>query len=81
MPRFFFDFQDSELIRDLDGTELPSLADAQYEAAMALTELARDVLPGSHQRELSVAVREEAGPVLFTAKLSFQLTPAQNATR
>jgi hypothetical protein len=73
MPRYFFDFRDGVFEPDQEGTILGSLDDAKREAAVALSELAVEVLPGSESQELMIDVREEAGPVLFTAKLVFAI--------
>ena len=61
----FFDTRDNDVfIEDDVGLELPDLAAAKEEAALSLAELARDVLPGSIKRTLSVEVRDEHNPVL-----------------
>ena len=72
MPLFYFDTRDGdEFFEDDSGLELPDLAAAKTEAAMALAELARDVIPGSSTRQLSVEVRDDLGPVL-QARMSFE---------
>jgi hypothetical protein len=38
----------------------------KVEAARALAELARDIIPGTLRRKLAVEVRDELGPVLMT---------------
>ena len=65
MPLYFFDTRDNDtFIEDDVGVELPDLEAVKVEAARALAELARDVIPGSLRRELAVEVRDELGPVL-----------------
>lgn len=65
MPRYFFDTRDNEtLVEDDVGLELPDLEAVKAQAAVSLTELARDVLPGSIRRTLTVEVRDERQPVL-----------------
>ena len=44
------------------GQEMPDLEAVKVQAALALTEMAKDVLPGSIKRELSVEVRDERQP-------------------
>jgi hypothetical protein len=72
MPLYFFDTRDNDtFIEDDIGLELPDLEAVKIEAATALAELARDVLPGSLQRDLAVEARDESQPVL-KAKLRFE---------
>jgi hypothetical protein len=67
MPMYFFDTRDEDrFIEDDDGVDLPDLAAVKIEAARSLTELARDVIPGTLRRELAVEVRDDLGPVLRT---------------
>ncbi|HVI34409.1 DUF6894 family protein [Phenylobacterium sp.] len=72
MPLYFFDTRDGDVfIEDDMGLTFPDLEAVKVEAARALTELARDVVPGSLKRELAVEVRDDAGPVLV-ARLTFE---------
>ena len=72
MPRYFFDTRDNDTFTEDDiGVELPDLEVVKTQAALSLTELARDVLPGSMRRDLAVEVRDEHQPVL-KAKLRFE---------
>lgn len=72
MARYFFDTRDNaDFIEDDVGLDLPDLEAAKTQAAVALAELARDVLPGSTLRTLIVEVRDERQPVL-RAMLIFQ---------
>ena len=65
MPLYFFDTRDNDdVIEDDIGVEYPSLEAVKVEAARALAELARDVLPRSLKRMLKVEVRDAEGPVL-----------------
>ena len=65
MPRYFFDTRDNEaLVTDEEGLELPDLQAVKVQAGLALAELARDVIPGSVRRHLSVEVRDDQGPVM-----------------
>jgi len=62
---YFFDTRDNgSFIKDDVGIECADLDSVKREAALSLTELARDVLPGSIERVLSVEVRDAFQPVL-----------------
>lgn len=66
MPLYFFDTRDGDtFIEDEIGLEYENLEAVKVEAARSLAELAREVVPGSMRRELTVEVRDEAGPVLL----------------
>jgi hypothetical protein len=63
--RYFFDTRDNgTLSQDDVGAEFTDLDAVKKVAALALTELARDVLPGSIKRVLSVEVRDRFQPIL-----------------
>jgi hypothetical protein len=63
--RYFFDTRDNgTFIEDDVGVELASLEAVKTLAALSLAELARDVLPGSIKRVLSVEVRDKVQPIL-----------------
>lgn len=65
MPLYFFDTRDNDIFMEDDvGLDFLDLETVKVEAAKALAELARDVLPGSLMRELAVEVQDEHGPVL-----------------
>lgn len=68
MTRYYFDYRDNDRFTAGDnGTEFSSIEEAKAEASRALTELAKDVLPGSVVRILAIEVRNDAGPVLRVA--------------
>jgi hypothetical protein len=70
--RYFFDTRDNgAFIEDEVGIELASLDAVKAQAALSLVELARDVLPGSIKRVLSVEVRDAIQPILRDA-LTFE---------
>jgi hypothetical protein len=72
MALYFFDTRDDDtFLQDDEGVDLPDVEAALRAASASLGELARDVLPGSARRELSVEVRDERGTVLH-ARLSFE---------
>ena len=63
--RYFFDTRDNgAFLEDEVGIELASLDAVKAQAALSLVELARDVLPGSIKRVLSVEVRDAIQPIL-----------------
>jgi hypothetical protein len=62
---YFFDTRDNgSFIEDDVGIDCHDLAAVKKLAALSLAELARDVLPGSIKRELSVEVRDAFQPIL-----------------
>jgi hypothetical protein len=63
--RYFFDTRDNgTFIEDDVGIEFADLEAVKSQAALSLAELARDVLPGSITRVLSVEVRDAIQPIL-----------------
>jgi hypothetical protein len=63
--RYFFDTSDNgTFIEDDVGVECANMEAVKTEAAMSLAELARDVLPGSIKRVLSVEVRSASHAIL-----------------
>jgi hypothetical protein len=63
--RYFFDtLDDGTFIKDDIGIEFADLDAVKTQAAVSLAELARDVLPGSARRVLSVEVRDGSQPIL-----------------
>jgi hypothetical protein len=63
--RYFFDTRDNgTFIEDDVGVEFADLDAVKTQAALSLAELARDVLPGSIRRVLSVEVRDPLQPIL-----------------
>ena len=62
---YFFDTRDNgSFIEDDVGIDCTDLEAVKDQAAMSLAELARDVLPGSIKRVLSVEVRTAIQPIL-----------------
>jgi hypothetical protein len=71
---YFFDTRDNgTFIEDDVGLEFADLAAVKDQAALSLAELARDVLPGSIKRVLSVEVRNRFQPILRDV-LTFEAT-------
>ena len=63
--RYFFDTRDNgTFIEDDVGIELSGFQAAKDLAAVSLAEMAKDVLPGSIKRVLSVEVRDLLQPIL-----------------
>ena len=62
---YFFDTRDNgTFIEDDVGLDCADLDAVKTQAALSLAELARDVLPGSIKRELSVEVHTAVQPIL-----------------
>ena len=74
MARYFFDSRDGDhFIRDDEGVELGGIEQARDEATLALRDLAKDALPRATRRELSIAVRDEAGRQPIRVSLLFEV--------
>jgi hypothetical protein len=74
VPRYYFDFRDGDACTFDDvGVDLEGIEAARDEAARALGEMARDVLPGASRRVLGVEVRDEAKEPLLDARLVFEV--------
>jgi len=66
VPRFFFDIDDGEeRSTDLNGVELPDLAEARKNAIAILPDLAREELPDGDRRVFVCQARDESGKVVF----------------
>ena len=65
MPHYYFDLRDNDAFETDDiGVEFSDFEDVKIEASRALAEMAREVLPGSAVRILSIEVRTALAPVL-----------------
>ena len=73
MPRYYFDVDDGQrkLIDD-DGSALPDPEAARDQALAMLPSFARVALTGEGSREVTVAVRNEAGGAVFTATMTLR---------
>ena len=72
MPHYFFDTRDNDrFIEDDVGLDYFDLEAVKVEAARALADFAREVIPGSVRRELAIEVRDVRGPVL-AATMAFE---------
>jgi hypothetical protein len=78
MARYYFDVTDDEgSVVDTEGLEFATLERAKAEAARALTEIARDRVPGPRRLLFIVAVRDERKEPLFEVRLTIEvLLPA-----
>jgi hypothetical protein len=73
MPHYYFDSRDGEtLVPDHLGWDFPGLEAARDQAALALAELAKDVLPGCDRRELAIEVRDAAKEPVLRTCLTFE---------
>ena len=80
MPRFFFDIIDgASLARDDFGIELDDLDEARDQAVAILPDLARDALPDGDVHDFTCEVRNEAGRIVFRAKLMLRAGPVDEA--
>lgn len=77
MPRYFFDIHDGpHKAHDDIGVDCANVHAASVQATIALTELARDLLPGDGpDHHLAIMVRSETEP-LFSVQLDFATLPA-----
>jgi hypothetical protein len=67
---YFFDTHDGGIVTEDDvGVEYLDLELVKAEAAKTLAEIARDVVPGTVQRELAVSVRDKIGSILMATML------------
>lgn len=74
MARYYFNHRDGDaFIQDDEGVELESLEAAATEAARALADCARDVLPRSIRRELTIEVGDEDKQPLLQTNLIFEV--------
>lgn len=73
MPRYYFDVRDGHLTEDDVGIEFDGIEAARDEAARALGEMARDVLPGSAVREIAIQVRDGTREPLLRTVLRFEV--------
>jgi hypothetical protein len=71
VPRYYFDTRDGDtFIADELGVVLPNLEAARDQAAVARAEMAKEVLPGSVRRKISIEGRDDAR--VLTTSLVFE---------
>jgi hypothetical protein len=75
MSHYYFDTRDNDkFVLDEIGVEIATLAKVKRAASEAMADFAKDVLPGSVVRTLSIEVRDGSGPVLRVV-LRFEIAP------
>jgi hypothetical protein len=80
MPGYFFDVRDGDHVTLGDEPlEFQDLEAAHRDAAAALAEMARDVLPLSKQREMVINVRSETGERVLSLSLTFAAERARES--
>jgi Domain of unknown function (DUF6894) len=76
MTRYYFDARDNDrFIPDAIGVEIATLDEVKLTASRAMADFAKDVLPGSVVRILTIEVRDEFGAVLRVS-LRFEIEHA-----
>jgi hypothetical protein len=74
MARYYFDVRDDDKVTpDEDGLVFHSLEAVKEEAARALADIARDVIPGTVRRVLAIEVRDDRKRPLLEARLVFEI--------
>jgi hypothetical protein len=77
VPRFFFDIHDDIDLIDNVGMDFPNLVAARSQAALALSEFAKEALPGNGpDKQFTVTIRDEHGKVVLTCTLVFKSSPS-----
>ncbi|AWL93005.1 hypothetical protein CIT37_12900 [Bradyrhizobium ottawaense] len=65
MALYYFDTRDNDyFVPDDIGVEIATFDQVKLAASQAMADFAKDVLPGSVVRILSIEVRDSSGPVL-----------------
>lgn len=76
MARYYFDSRlDGVTVRDETGVDLADLQSARTEAARALGEMAKDLLPDTVFQTLQIIVRDRAGTSLLVNALTYHTQP------
>ena len=74
MPLYYFDIRENDAVAvDELGLELPSLKDAEVEAARSLADMAKSMPAGAERHHLAIEVRTAVGPA-FKATFVYELT-------
>jgi hypothetical protein len=77
MARFYFDHRDGErFYPDTQGGEFPSIEAARLEATKGLADAAKDAIPGSMRREITIEVSDADHKPLFRTALWFEIQEA-----
>jgi hypothetical protein len=74
MSRYYFDVRDGDrFIRDDEGLEFVGIEQAREQAALALADMAKDIMPNGLAREMAIEVRDEAKEPLLQTILRFEV--------
>ena len=73
MPRYYFDTQDGNLIRDDVGVECDGFQSVLAEATAGLADFARDAVPGAKWQEMAVRVRDDQDRSVLQAILRLEI--------
>ena len=77
MPRYFFDIHnDGQDMRDEEGSHLADDRSAELEAIGVLQDISRSL---ENQGDLQASVRNEAGRIIFKAKIALTTERMQTA--
>lgn len=69
--KIYFDFDDSRSrFRDEEGIDLPDVEAARTEVLKTLAEIAKDTLPKSDQQTFCASVRNAAGNIVYSARVT-----------
>lgn len=82
MSRFFFDIINAgALARDEFGSDMNGLEEARDQAIAILPDIARDDLPDGETHDFICEVRNEAGRIVYRAKLMLRAGPVDEPGR
>lgn len=81
MPRYFFDTQDGELVRDDIGLNCDNFQDMLAQATSGLADFAHDAVPGAKYQEMAVRVRDEQDRPVLQAILRLEITQSKQGAQ
>ena len=71
MTRYFIDTSNGDIaLADRVGADYPTEAQARTEALQAISDMARDHVQHGGNRDMTAAVRDRTGAVVYAVKLS-----------
>jgi hypothetical protein len=71
--RFYFDaYEGGTLVRDEDGLDVADLVAAKLQAAKAVVDAAKDLVPKMQIGTVAIHVRNTEGRVVYTAEVNFK---------
>lgn len=71
--RFYFDtYEGGTLVRDEDGLDVVDLVAAKLQAAKAVVDVAKDLVPKMQIGTVAILVRDTADRVVYTAEVNFK---------